>query len=67
MSQENILRWPQVQARVGLCRSRIYQLIETGNFPRQIKLSDRATGWLESEIDQWILERVRAREGDNES
>ena len=61
--KESILRWPDVKGRVGLCRSRIYQLIEAGKFPKQIKLSERAIGWLESEINQWIEERIKVREG----
>jgi len=61
MNQENILRLAEVQKRIGLCRSRIYQLIEAGKFPKQIKLSERASGWLESEINEWIEERIQAR------
>jgi len=62
----NILRFPEVQKRIGLCRSRIYQLIKKGQFPSQIKLSERASGWVEFEIDLWIEERIKAsREGSN--
>ena len=60
------LRLPEVQKRIGLCRSRIYQLIEDGKFPKQIKLSERASGWLESEVNGWIEGRIKAsREGNN--
>jgi len=65
MKQENILRWPAVNERVGLCRSRVYQLIEANKFPKQIKLSERAIGWLESEINQWIEDRIQLRVGEN--
>ena len=65
MEQQTILRWPAVKDRIGLCRSRVYQLIEAGKFPKQIKISERATGWLESEINQWIEERIKAREAIN--
>lgn len=63
MKQETILRWPEVKSRIGLCRSRIYQLMEVGKFPRQIMISDRACGWVESEISDWIEQRIQAREG----
>ena len=66
MTQAQILRLPEVQRRIGLCRSRIYQLIEAGKFPKQIKLSERASGWLESEINEWIEGQIKAsREGNN--
>jgi len=61
MKQEFILRWPDVKKRIGLGRSRVYQLIAVGKFPKQIKLSERASGWVESEIDEWIAARIEAR------
>lgn len=53
-----VLRLPEVQARVGLGRSYIYKLISQGDFPQPIKLGPRASGWLESEIDSWIEQRI---------
>ncbi len=52
-----ILRRKQVESRVGLSRSSLYALIAAGAFPKQIKLSARAVGWRESEIDAWIASR----------
>ena len=57
-----ILRLPAVLSRVGKCRSGLYAEIEAGRFPKPIKLSDRAVGWLESEVAQWLLDRVAARD-----
>jgi len=54
-----ILRLPAVKARVGLSRSAIYQAISRGEFPHPVQLGARAVGWLESEIDTWVDERVR--------
>lgn len=34
----------------------------TPGFPRQIKIGARASGWLRSEVDQWIAERVAERD-----
>lgn len=59
-----ILRWPEVHARVGLCHSQVYNLMKKENpdgtpgFPRAIKLGQRASGWLESDIDAWIHTRA---------
>ena len=54
----NILRLPQVKDQTGLSRSAIYQRIADGIFPRQIDLGGRAVGWLESDIQNWIKQRV---------
>ncbi len=60
----SILRRKQVQARTGLARSTIYLHIKNGTFPRPVPLGPRAVGWLESEISDWIAERVRIARGD---
>jgi prophage regulatory protein len=56
---DRILRFPEVKARVGLCRSHIHNLVSEGKFPAPIKLGARASGWLESEIDQFIQSRIK--------
>jgi prophage regulatory protein len=53
-----ILRLPAVRERTGLSRSSIYAFMSANEFPRQLKLGDRAAGWLESEVDEWITARV---------
>lgn len=58
-----ILRLPEVLNRVGLKRSALYELIEVGGFPRQVKLGMRSVGWLESSVDAWIKARVEASPG----
>lgn len=62
---KNILRSKQVIAKTSLSRSSLYALVGRGEFPKQIKLSARSSGWLESEVDQWIEDRISAR--DNEA
>ncbi len=54
----SILRLPQVKNRVGLSRSSIYLAISRGNFPRAISLGARAVGWLESDINSWLVKRI---------
>jgi prophage regulatory protein len=53
-----ILRLPQVKIRVGLSRSSIYLAISRGNFPRPVNLGARAVGWLESDVEAWLLQRI---------
>ena len=54
------LRLAEVRNRVPYSRSTIYQLIAEGKFPKPINLGARAVAWLESEIDNWIAERISA-------
>lgn len=59
-----ILRRKEVEARTGLKRSTIYEIMSSGNFPKPIKLGARMVGWLESEVEAWLSEQVRkSREG----
>lgn len=53
-----ILRLPAVKARTGLARSAIYLRISEGRFPSPISLGDRAVGWIESEINDWITSNI---------
>lgn len=55
-----ILRLPAVKTSVGLSRSTIYQRIADGTFPNSVNLGGRAVGWLESEIENWLAQRVEA-------
>lgn len=55
-----ILRLPLVRERTGLSRSSIYLRISEGRFPRPISLGERAVGWLESEVTEWLKERIEA-------
>jgi prophage regulatory protein len=55
-----ILRRKQVEARTGLSRSSIYAFVAAGKFPAPVSLGDRAVGWLESEVNEWIAGRIAA-------
>jgi len=55
-----ILRLPLVRERTGLSRSSIYLRISEGRFPRPVSLGERAVGWLESEITEWLNRRIEA-------
>jgi len=58
--QNRILRRSQVEERIGLSRSSIYQMISDGEFPLPIKLGKRAVGWSEIEINDWLSSRQRS-------
>lgn len=61
-NDDYIIRLPDVIRITGLSRAVIYQQISDGAFPKQIKLSTRASGWLNSEIQSWLQARVLERD-----
>lgn len=63
MTTNRLLRWPEVEAAAGIKRSNAYQLIKKGEFPKPVELGERARGWIESEIDEWVQERIDASRG----
>ena len=46
----------------GLGRSTIYNYIADKTFPKPVSLGLRAVAWVESEVQDWILERVEERD-----
>lgn len=56
-----IIKLKEVLNKTGLGRSTLYNLIGISQFPKPIPLGLRAVGWLESEIDEWILIKVQSR------
>ena len=58
-SRLRMLRLPQVCQVTGFCRSMIYLLEAQQRFPHRIKLGERAVGWLEEEVQAWLLSRVQ--------
>lgn len=50
------LRLPSVLRRTGLGRSTIYRLMADEKFPAPVKLSGRAIGWRQSDLDRWSNE-----------
>jgi prophage regulatory protein len=55
-----VLRLPSVKARTGLSRSSIYLRINQGTFPRPISLGARAVAWVETDINEWISDRIKS-------
>lgn len=50
-------QYPNIVERVGLSRASIYKRMDAGDFPRPIRLSDRAVGWTEEQISAWESSR----------
>jgi len=57
-----LLRLPEVMSRTGLGRSTIWNHVAHGRFPKQVKLSERSSAWVASEVDQWINAKITRRD-----
>ncbi|KJI54258.1 AlpA family transcriptional regulator [Enterobacter kobei] len=59
MSQ-SLIRLSEVQRRTGYSKAWIYRLMADKRFPTSIKIGSRAIAFIESEVDEWINERIEA-------
>lgn len=60
MTDDRLLRRPEVEARTGLTTSHLYSLMRAGRFPLPLKISVQSVRWRLSEVDAWIASRPRA-------
>jgi prophage regulatory protein len=61
MSKINIIKLEKVKGLTALSRTTIYRLIADGKFPRQLKLSERSSGWVEQEVMDYLDECIEKR------
>lgn len=65
-----IMRLKEVIDKTGLARSTIYKYIAGGIFPKPVNLAPtgidvpntRGVGWIQTEVDDWILARIEERD-----
>ncbi len=57
-----LLRIADVRRLTGLSDSAIYRAAQRGQFPRPLKLSERSSAWVESEVRGWISSRIAERD-----
>ena len=55
----NILKATQVSARTSISIPHIRRLAREGKFPQPIQLTENRSGWLESDVDEWISKCLR--------
>ena len=55
----NMLRPKPLAMKLGVSRSKLYQMIQDGEYPPLVKLGPRTSAGPESEADEWLLEKIR--------
>jgi len=56
---EHELETPAMKRSVS--KTRLYQLLKKGQFPRQVRISPGRVAWVSSEVARWIEERIAER------
>mgnify|MGYP000072936531 FL=1 len=56
-----IMRLKEIIEKTGLSRSTIYNLISKGEFPKQVDLGARSVGWVDTEVEEWLLAKIENR------
>jgi prophage regulatory protein len=54
-----IIRVRELCARTGLSRTTLWRMERRGDFPSRRQLSPGTVGWMESEIEAWLVGRIR--------
>jgi prophage regulatory protein len=62
MDYPRLIRLDTVLEITTLSVSTIYRLIAKGQFPKQIKVSERSTRWSEFEVLKYINDKFKSRE-----
>ena len=57
-----LMKLKEVIEMTRLAKSTIYKLQSEDKFPKSVTLSARAVAWVESEVQDWIREKVEERE-----
>ena len=60
---EQIIKLPEVKSITSLSTSTIYRLASEDKFPKPIKLGIHSSGWLGSEVELWLEQRIAASRG----
>ncbi|EHH7740659.1 MULTISPECIES: helix-turn-helix transcriptional regulator [Enterobacteriaceae] len=61
MSQ-SLIRLSEVQKRTGYSKAWIYRLLKEKRFPQSVKIGSRSIAFVESEVDEWINQRIEERD-----
>lgn len=57
-----LIKLKTVMEYTGLARSTVYKFIAEGRFPKPVKLGVRMVAWVESEVQEWIQEKIEHRD-----
>ncbi|MEQ5666708.1 AlpA family transcriptional regulator [Providencia alcalifaciens] len=56
--KESLIRLPEVMRRTGFSKPYLYKLISDDKFPKQVKIGTRSIAFVESEVDEWVANKI---------
>jgi prophage regulatory protein len=59
-----ILSFSELKSDKGIkfSRQHVHRLVQAGRFPRPVKVGENTNGWIEGEIDTYLIECVKRRD-----
>ena len=57
-----LLSKKDVRSKVLYSPAHIARLEEAGKFPKRVRLGQGRVGWVEAEVDEWLLARIAERD-----
>ena len=59
-----VIRHSQVCKKLQLSSAKLFDMVARGHFPKPFILipGGRAVGWLERDVDEWVLDRKNAQD-----
>lgn len=56
---QTVIKLPEVLQIVKCSKAKVYSEIKKGNFPKPIKLGDRAVAWVMDDVTAWLEQRIK--------
>lgn len=57
-----LIKLAEVMNQTALGRSSVYKYMKEGLFPKPVTQIGKSVAWVESEIQEWILEKIGKRD-----
>lgn len=58
-----LIRMKRTEEKTTLSRTMINKYRDAGDFPEAVPIGEKRIAFVEAEIDDWILERIKRRKG----
>lgn len=59
-----LIKLIDVKNTTGLARSTIYKYVANGSFPKPVSLGRKSVAWVESEVQEWIMDKIEQRDSE---
>lgn len=56
-----LLRKNQVMSLTGLRSTMLWKLEQRGEFPKRVRITNRASAWPANEVESWVAQRIASR------